>query len=72
MNAKEIKKNSYAPQVSSSNRAKKDKKKVKNLPKNNVNSKIGFYDPLTKCTSFAITEEKLKRQVELIRAKEGK
>lgn len=67
MNAKEIKKNSYAPQVSSSNRAKNDKKKVSKIAKNDLAKKLMCYDEVTKCWHFANTPEKLEKQVKAIR-----
>ena len=63
MNAKEIKKNSYAPQVSSSNRAKNDKKKVKKMAKNDPAKKLMRYDEVTKCWHFACSPEKPDRQI---------
>ena len=71
MNAKEIKKNSYAPQTSNTQRAKADRKMAKKY-KNDVTTKVGFYDTVTKCHSFANTQEKLDRQVNAIRFNQGK
>ena len=66
MNLTELKQKGYSAGMSNAKRAKADRKKAKKY-KNDLTKKVGFYDPITGCHSFADTEEKLFKQVEIIR-----